>query len=159
MDLENSYYAGANTMKHHKIFLIYAILFLFFLTASGSPQSNQSQKPGLIIDTDVADEPENVQPAKPKERNLLKADQSISIGKDYLRQKNYVAAISRFLEALEYWPDSIPAHEGLGKAYEKNGDISKALELYNKYINDNPNSPTIEDFRAKIAKLKLSSKK
>jgi Tfp pilus assembly protein PilF len=142
-------------MKHHKILVICAILFLFSLTASGSPQSIQSQKPELIIDTGVADEPENVQPAKPKERNQHKADQNISIGKDYLRQKNYVAAISRFLEALEYWPDSILAHESLGKAYEKNGDISKALELYNKFIKDNPASPKIENFRAKIAKLSV----
>lgn len=142
-------------MKHHKIFLFCAILFLFSLTAIGSPQSYQSQKPELIIDTDIADEPENVQPAKPKERNLRKADQNISIGKDYLRQKNYIAAISRFLEALEYWPDSISAHESLGKAYEKNGDINKALELYNKFIKDHPDSPKIANFRTKIAKLSV----
>jgi tetratricopeptide (TPR) repeat protein len=153
MDLENRYYAGAIAMKYHKIFFICSILFLYSLTASGGPQSNQSQKPGLIIDTDVADETENNQPDKPKERNPLKADQNISIGKNYLRQKNYVAAISRFLEALEYCPDSIPAHEALGTAYEKAGNISKALEVYNKFISDNPNSPNIEDFRAKIAKL------
>jgi Tfp pilus assembly protein PilF len=142
-------------MKHHIILIICVILFLFSLTASGRPQSNHSQKPELIIDTDVADEPENVQPAKPKERNHHKADQNISIGKDYLRQKNYVAAISRFLEALEYQPDSIPAHEALGKAYEQDGDISKALELYNKFIKENPDSPKIENFRAKIAKLSV----
>jgi Tfp pilus assembly protein PilF len=140
-------------MKHHKKLLICAIPLLFSLTASGSQQSKPALKPELIIDTDVADATEGDQPEKPKERNPFKADQNISIGKDYLRQKNYVAAVSRFLEALEYQPDSIPAHEALGKAYEKNGDTDKALELYNKFIKDNPDSPKTTDFRAKIAKL------
>ncbi len=140
-------------MKHSKKIILCLTLFHFALNVSGYPHQNPSQDPELIRDTDLADETENLQPDKPKVRNPFLASQNISIGNHYLKQKNYIAAISRYLQALEYQPDSIQAHEVLGKAYEKNGDFTKALALYNKFINDNPNSTKIADFRSKIAKI------
>jgi tetratricopeptide (TPR) repeat protein len=140
-------------MKHWKILLVSLCLPLLFLAAQGYSQSS-TRDPELIRDTDVADQTEKPpEEKKPKERSPRLANKNIDIGNQYLKKKNYIAAISRYLEALEYQPDSIPAREALGDAYEKNGDFSKALELYAKFINDNPNAPETSEFKAKIDRL------
>jgi tetratricopeptide (TPR) repeat protein len=144
-------------MKHLKKFLLCLYLFLVAWTVQVFSQSAPNRDPELIRDTDVADQTEKAPEAKPKERNPLLANKNINIGNQYLKQKNYIAAISRYMEALEYQPDSISACQALGNAYEKNGDISKALELYTKFVKDNPDSPKILEFRAKIDQISKRS--
>jgi tetratricopeptide (TPR) repeat protein len=149
---------GVSIMKHYQNTLVCSFLFLFSLIDSGHSQSGLPQKPPeLIIDTDIAEETEETEDQKPKERDPIKAKENINVGNYYLQQKNYFAAIRRYLEAVEYQPDSVPAHEALGRAYEKNGDISKALELYKKFLEENPNSPKTLEFKARIAKLSKKS--
>jgi hypothetical protein len=53
--------------------------------------------------------------------------------------------------------DLIPAYEGLARAYEKNGDILKAINAYKGFLEKNPDSPKASDFRTKIAKLERKS--
>jgi tetratricopeptide (TPR) repeat protein len=145
-------------MKRYKNTLICSLLFLFSLITLGHSQSGLPRKqPELIIDTDTAEETEKTEDEKPKERDPIKAKENINVGNYYLKQKNYFAAIQRYLAAVEYQPDSVPAYEALGRAYEKNGDISKALEIYKKFLEENPNSPKALDFKARIVKLTKKS--
>jgi tetratricopeptide (TPR) repeat protein len=131
-----------------------ALLLFLFPAAQGHSQAGPSRKPQLIIDTDAADEKEQPEESQqPKALNPVLAAENIDIGNQYLKKKNYIAAIRRYLVALEYQPDSIQAHDALGRAYEKNGDKTKALELYKRFLDKNPNSSKSADFRERIARL------
>jgi tetratricopeptide (TPR) repeat protein len=116
-------------------------------------QSGSNRKPALIRDTDTAEGKESSDAQPTKELNPLLAEQNINIGNFYLKKKNYGAAIRRYLDALEYQPDSIRAYEALTRAYEKNGEITKAILAYKEFIENNPDSPKSPEFRIKIAKL------
>jgi Tfp pilus assembly protein PilF len=144
-------------MKYFQILLICIVLLLESLTLPICAQSNKSQKPVLIIDTDVAEGKDASEAPKAKEPDPAQAKKSINIGNYYLKQKNYAAAIERYLEALEYQPNSIRAYEALARAYEKNGEITKALSTYKTFLDKNPDSPGSSDFRIKLAKLEKKS--
>jgi outer membrane protein assembly factor BamD (BamD/ComL family) len=115
------------------------------------PQAH-SKQPALIRDTDTAEGKEAADD-KPKEFNPALSEKSVKIGDYYFKRKNYDAAIQRYLEAIEYQPDSIAAYEALGRAYEKTHEAPKALEVYRDFLRKNPASPKASDFRQKIAKL------
>jgi tetratricopeptide (TPR) repeat protein len=140
-------------MKRTEKLLICFVLLNFSITAVAVGQSGSSRIPALIRDTGEEQEQESAKAQEPKERNPVLAEQNINIGNFYFKKQNYLAAINRYLLALEYQPDSIPAYAALGRAYEKNGDVSKAVDLYTKFIEKNPDSPKSSEFRAKAAKL------
>jgi len=116
-----------------------------------APTYSAAQKPKLIHDTAIADGKEEA--SEKKTYNPMMAEKSVDIGRFYLKKKNYVAAIERFLEALEYQPNRIEAFEELGNAYEKKGDIEQALAVYKDFVTKFPISPKVEDFQKKIVKL------
>ena len=120
------------------------------------PQS--SREPKLIRDTDVAEGVEKTEAATAKEPNPKLAADNVNIGNYYLKMKNYAAAAQRFLEAIEYKADLIPAYDGLIRSYEKNGDISKAIAACKTFLDKNPDSPKASDFRSRLAKLEKSSR-
>ena len=91
-----------------------------------------------------------------KEPDPKLCEQSISIGDFYYKKKNYAAAIRRYLDAIEYQPDSARAYDALARAYEKQGDLDKAIAAYKQFINKNPDSPKSPEFRARLAKLEKS---
>ena len=62
------------------------------------------------------------------------ASESVKIGTFYLKKKNYKAALSRFLEAIETDPYFAPAHRQLGKVYEKMGMKREALRAYKAHL-------------------------
>lgn len=122
--------------------------------AQTSGQRPPVQKPPeLIRDTGVAEGKTDPETAKKKEYSPLKAEQNLKIGDYYYKQKNYIAAIGRYQEALEYQPNLIAAYESLGRAYEKNGDKDKALALYKDFLKNYPQSPKAADFKSKCARL------
>ena len=116
------------------------------------------REPRLIRDTDVAEGKSGIEAETAKEPNPLLAVKNVNIGNYYLKQKNYAAAIQRFLEAIEYQVDLIQAYEGLARAYEKNGEILKAVNAYKGFLKKNPDSPKASDFRSRIAKLERKTK-
>jgi tetratricopeptide (TPR) repeat protein len=65
---------------------------------------------------------------------------SVEIGNFYLRRKKYKAALSRYQEAAKTDPHYAPAYLGLGRVYEKIGLRQKALEAYQKYLDELPSS-------------------
>jgi tetratricopeptide (TPR) repeat protein len=139
-----------------KIFRISFICMALFLESPAFPASAQSKKapmPELIRDTDVAEGKDASEEPKPKEQDPKLAKLSISIGNFYLKQKNYDAAIERYLEAIEYQPSSIRAYEALAQVYEKKGEIAKAIGAYKTFLEKNPNSPGAAEFGIRIARL------
>jgi tetratricopeptide (TPR) repeat protein len=119
-------------------------------------QSYAAQKPGLIRDTGVADAVETTPEVKTPDPILC--DKNINIGDFYFKQKNYAAAIRRYLDAIEYQADSARAHDALARAYQKNDQQAKAVAVYRQFIEKNPDSPQIAEFRTKLAKLEKSIK-
>jgi outer membrane protein assembly factor BamD (BamD/ComL family) len=118
----------------------------------------QSREPRLIRDTDVAEGKDASASQAPKEPNPVLALQNLNIGNYYLKQKNYAAAIQRFLEAIEYQVDLLKAYDGLTEAYEKNGEIQKAVTIYKDFLTKNPDAPKIDQFRSRLAKLEKKIK-
>jgi Tfp pilus assembly protein PilF len=144
-------------MKYFPILFICIVLLMESLTLPVCAQSNKPRTPVLIIDTDAAEGKDATEAPKAKEQDPVQAKQNINIGNFYLKQKNYTAAIERYLEAIEYQPNSIRAFEALARAYEKNGEITKAISAYKAFLDKNPNSPGSPDLRIKLAKLEKKS--
>jgi tetratricopeptide (TPR) repeat protein len=140
-------------MGHVRFSLICCLLFLTWLNLAGLAQPRSSRRPEIIRDTDVSEGTESTDNPKPKEPNPLLAEQNIKIGDFYLKKRNYDAAIQRYRTALEYQPTSVQAYEALARAYEKNGEISKAIDTYRDFIQKNPDSAKSSEFRTKLAKL------
>ena len=135
---------------------ILSVCVVFLLLSGILPafaQTSGSRKPELIRDTEIADRDDSVEAEKPKEPNPALSEKNIDIGNTYFKQKNYPAAIQRYLEALEYQPKSVAAYEALARAYEKNGDTAKAINACKEFLEENPDSPQSTKFRAKLEKL------
>jgi tetratricopeptide (TPR) repeat protein len=140
-------------MKCYRTLFISFFLIPLFYTLPVSAQFKNSREPALIRDTDVADGKDTTEAPVPKARDPKLAKQNITIGNFYLKKGNFAAAIQRYLEALEYQSDSIQAFEALARAYEKNGEIAKAISTYKSCIEKNPDLPDTHEIRLKLAKL------
>ena len=145
-------------MKRSSKFDFALVSLLMFLTFSPLVWPQASREPQLIRDTGIAEGKDTDEPSAAKEPDPLLAKQNVNIGNYYLKQKNYAAAIQRFLEAIEYQPDLIAAYEGLSQAYEKKGQILKAVETYKGFLEKNPDSPKAGQFRSRITKLERKIK-
>jgi tetratricopeptide (TPR) repeat protein len=137
-------------MQLHKISL--TLLLLVPAELSGWEQS-QGGRPALIRDTAVAEGKEEAEASREKPFNPLEAEKSIKVGDFYFKKKNYLAAIQRYLEALQYQPNLIKGYEALGRAYEKQKSFDKAVEIYKDFILKNPSSPKVPEFQARVAEL------
>ena len=82
---------------------------LFLHPDGGDTVPSAVQKPGLIRDTDVADGVETAPEIKGPDPLLC--EKNIKIGDFYYKKKNYVAAIRRYLDAIEYQTNSVRAYE------------------------------------------------
>ncbi len=152
MNLERSLIFFTSRRKRSDTLLVgLGMLFLCNVQPLGAQSAG---KPKLIRDTDIAEGKESKEEyAAPKERNPMLAEANIEIGNFYFKRKNYTAAIQRYLDAIEYQSDSIKAHEALARAYEKDDQITKAIDTYREFIINNPGSPQIPEFRTKLNKL------
>jgi tetratricopeptide (TPR) repeat protein len=128
--------------------------FSLFLTTSQAQEiSRTARKSVLIRETDAAEggKPER---EPDKEQNPARSKENLDVGNIYFKRRNYSGAISRYLEAITWQENSIPAHEALARAYEKNGEFSKALKTLETVMEKNPDSPKNKVFQEKIAGLK-----
>jgi len=133
------------------------LFLLLFSSLSAVADARTPQEPRLIRDTDIAEEKEKTETPAVKEPNPKLAEQYVTIGNFYMKNKNYAAAIQRFLEAIEYKKDSHQAYVGLIRAYEKNGEIRNAINACKGFLEKNPDSPKASEFRTKLAKLEKQS--
>jgi tetratricopeptide (TPR) repeat protein len=140
-------------MKSLKLFRIGFLIFLSLEILLVSASAQNSRRPVLKRDTDISEGKEEDKSPSVKEPNPTLSAQNISIGNQYLKSKNYAAAIDRYLEALEYDLKSVPAYEALAKAYEKNGDNAKAIQALKTLVENNPESAKAVKYRMRIAQL------
>ncbi len=73
---------------------------------------------------------------------------SVEIGNFYLHKGNLKGALSRFQEAIKTNPHYAPAFLGLGKVYEKMGQKQKALESYERYLDELPSARDADNAKA-----------
>ena len=74
----------------------------------------------------------------------------IYVGKFYLRNDNYPAAIARFSDTLQAFPDSPRRDEALfylGKTYLESGQKPKGIEAFDKLVKDFPASQFVNEAR------------
>jgi len=81
------------------------------------------------------------------------AQMSYKVADYYYSRGNYLAAISRYQEAIGYQPDLVAAHNGLGRSYEARGENEKALAVYKEFLDKFPGSPIAPEFKSRIAGL------
>jgi tetratricopeptide (TPR) repeat protein len=144
-------------MKISQSMSSWLLFLLLFSSLSAVADARTPQEPRLIRDTDIAEEKEKTETPAVKEPNPKLAEQYVTIGNFYMKNKNYAAAIQRFLEAIEYKKDSHQAYVGLIRAYEKNGEIRNAINACKGFLEKNPDSPKASEFRTKLAKLEKQS--
>ena len=75
-----------------------------------------------------------------------------------MKRGNYAAAAARFQEALKWNPRLAAAYLKLGEAYEKRGELNKALETYRKYLELEPSSKKARPVQKVIARLERELK-
>jgi len=140
-------------MQRAENLVIFLALALTAFNGAAFGQAAAQKPPVLIRDTAVAEGKTDAETVIKKEYNPMRAAESLKIGDFYLKRKNYVAAIERYLEALEYQPGLIAAHDALGRAYEKSGSRDKALAVYRNVVQKFPDSPKAAEFKSRIARL------
>ena len=69
----------------------------------------------------------------------------VEIGNVYLHKGKLQGALSRFQEALKDNPNYAPAYLGLGKVYERMKEKQKALEAYQRYLDELPSAKDAAD--------------
>jgi tetratricopeptide (TPR) repeat protein len=71
----------------------------------------------------------------------------VEIGNVYLHKGNLKGALSRFQEAVQDNPHYAPAYLGLGKVYERMKEKQKALDNYERYLDELPSAKDAADAR------------
>ena len=136
--------------------------FLSLLTISAAAQQAPPKKvPTIIRDTAVAEGKTDAETAVKKEYSPVLAEKNLTVGKYNFKNRNYDGAIMRFLEAIEYQPSLMQAYDALGRAYEKKGDLGKAIAAYRDFVRKNPDSPKVSEFQERSDRLEkeLAKKK
>jgi tetratricopeptide (TPR) repeat protein len=81
----------------------------------------------------------------------------VEIGNLYLHKGNTKAALSRFEEAIKDNPHYAPAYLGLGKVYERTKEKQKALDAYQRYLDELPSAKdaaAAQEVQRAVARLK-----
>ena len=71
----------------------------------------------------------------------------VEIGNVYLHKGALAGALSRFQEAVKDNPHYAPAYLGLGKVYERMRQKQKALDAYERYLDELPSAKDAADAR------------
>lgn len=133
--------------------LAFAALFTGIAGEDLAHSQARPNRPSLIRDTDTAEGKDEAEADKEKPFNPMLADKSVKIGDFYFKKKNYSAAIDRYLEAIAYQPNLIRAYERLTRAYEKDGNLDRAVEVCRDFLKKYPSSPKAPQFKQRITQL------
>lgn len=87
------------------------------------------------------------------------AKQDISVGKYYLDNKNWRAALSRFQSALVLAPDEPEVYWGLAESQRHMGDYANAKKNYEKVIEYDPDSKHAKDAKKALKEPQLANAK
>ena len=144
-------------MQRVERFVTCVVLGLLALMGAAFSQATAQKPPALIRDTGVAEGKADAETIVKKEYSPLRAAECLGIGDFYLKKKNYVAAIERYRDAIEYQPNLIAAYDALGRAYEKSGANDKALAVYRDFLQKFPESPKAPEFKSRCARLEKTN--
>ena len=87
----------------------------------------------------------------------LRANKSVEVGTFYMKRGNYEAAIERFLDATRFEPKLARPYSLLGEAYERSGEVDKALAAYRKYLQVYRTAPDRDKILKRIERLESQS--
>jgi thioredoxin-related protein len=93
----------------------------------------------------------------PEDRKGKSQDALLNLAWLEIRKKDYLKAVDAFKNFLEKYPKSEMAEDAemyIPYSYANAGDTTKALELYQKFLTDHPNSKDTSWVREKIEELK-----
>jgi tetratricopeptide (TPR) repeat protein len=93
----------------------------------------------------------------PEDKKGKSQDALFNIAWLEIRKKDYPEAIDAFKRFLEKYPESAMAEDAemyIPYSYAKAGDTTKALELYEKFLIDHPDSKDTSWVKEKIGELK-----
>jgi thiol:disulfide interchange protein DsbD len=96
----------------------------------------------------------------PEDRKGKSQDALLNLAWLEIRKKDYLKAVDAFKNFLEKYPESEMAEDAemyIPYSYANAGDTTKALELYQKFLTDHPNSKDTSWVRKKIEELKEGS--
>jgi tetratricopeptide (TPR) repeat protein len=84
----------------------------------------------------------------------------VEAGNVYLKRGALQGALSRFQEALKDNPHYAPAYLGLGKVYERMNQKQKALDSYQRYLDELPSAKDAAEAKeAQRAVVRLKKQK
>ena len=126
-----------------------ASLILSFTVAGPAAQESQLDKGPAPPYVEPAPTPAPAEPTY----DPLRADKSVEVGTFYLKRGNYDAAIERFQDATRYQPKLAKPYVLMGEAYERKGEVDKALAAYRKYLQVYRTAPDREKILKRIEKL------
>jgi tetratricopeptide (TPR) repeat protein len=99
----------------------------------------------------------DVQELKPW--NPHRAMKNVEVGDFYFKRKNYVAAESRYREALKYKPNDAVATFRLAQVLDRTRRSDEALAYYQAYLKILPHGEFSEECQKAIARLSNTAKK
>ncbi|HJL27584.1 MAG TPA: PEGA domain-containing protein, partial [Polyangiaceae bacterium LLY-WYZ-15_(1-7)] len=92
--------------------------------------------------------------AAQSERELLqRAREAMERGQEAYLAQSYAEAAASFMAAYEAKPFSAFLYNA-GIAYERNGDVERAIELYARYLDEEPDAADSEEVRERLARLR-----
>ena len=139
--------------------MIPPFLILLLTVLPGAPQQKPTHKPDIeVLDPSPPKaDPENA----PVEYavNPHQAKKEMEVGEYYVKKGNHAAAATRFQEAVKWQPKLARAYLRLGEACEKTGELQKALEAFQKYLEIEPTGKKARDAKKAVARLERELKK
>jgi outer membrane protein assembly factor BamD (BamD/ComL family) len=81
------------------------------------------------------------------------AKKNVEVGDFYYKRENFKAAEERYRLAVEHNKQWVEAYEKLIKAMERQGDLISAIRVCELYLENNPDSKKIEDFKKRVREL------
>src|SRR6476469_2979113 len=119
---------------------------------TGGSASGESSSKDTQIDNGIHSNKDKEEPAAPAEDATVlrpwdphKAAKDVEVAQDYLKLKNYRAALERFNHALTYKPNDAEAIFGLAVTQEKLDLPALADQNYRRYLEILPNGPKSKD--------------
>lgn len=88
-----------------------------------------------------------------REWNPLRAMKDVEVGDFYYKRENYMAAISRYREALQFKPRDAVATFKLAQALEKTKELPEARARYEEYLAILKDGPSAAEARKALQRL------
>jgi tetratricopeptide (TPR) repeat protein len=135
-------------------------LFLLLIAAlPGAAQLRKRDEDAPKLPANMEDEDEDFAPPTEYAFNPIQAQKELNVGDFYARKGSHRAAANRYLEATKWNPSYAEAFWKLARSKEKLGELPKALEAYQKFVELEPDGSQAKDVRKKITEIEKKVQK